>query len=564
MNEYYREPDTLISLLHLNFNINNQDVLDFKNETEQRAFFNSHVDFRLEDATFQRANMSIRYNGKYDDIINMNYGFFKNFIKTDTDKIYYFFIENVIYLNENTCDIQIKIDVWQTYLFDYTFGQSFVERQHVSNDTIGANTINEGLETGEYVGNPLVAAEVFCNLNDWLDSYVCIGVSKVLDLMLYDPSHKYNGVYSGVTYFIFPTFNDATAYLINGNKKFGGEEVVSMFMLPQALSGYDGTPPFRDYLDPISKETLFKYVDVKPSDYLREMGEIKVYQPTNIDGYTPRNNKLLTYPYMYFNLSNNVGTSQIYKYELFTKPDGYCKFNIKGAIGVGCSIYAEPYKYAIGSANYDTTGLPADTFMYSVSAGKTPQCAWTNSNYANYVAKNGANLAVEGASGILQAFIGLLGAQNLATANNVVSPNSALGFTGEGIGGGLLKTAGVLATLYGESKVPDTAYNGANQGDYLYADRRGFTINKRSIKREFAIIIDDFFTMYGYKINRTIIPNFKTRKYFNFLKTIECKIKSNKIPQMYLDELMSIFNNGVTVWHDYNKMYDYSVNNVIL
>ena len=64
MNEYYREPDTLISLMHLNFNINNQDVLDFKNETEERALFNSHVEFRLEDAAFQRANMSIRYNGK--------------------------------------------------------------------------------------------------------------------------------------------------------------------------------------------------------------------------------------------------------------------------------------------------------------------------------------------------------------------------------------------------------------------------------------------------------------------------------------------------------------------
>lgn len=562
MNEYYREPDTLISLMHLNFNVNNQDVLDFKTETEQRAFFNSHVEFRLEDATFQRADMTIRYSGKYDDIINMNYGFFKNFIKTDTDKIYYFFITHVTYLNENACDISIKIDVWQTYLFDYTFGQSFVERQHVSNDTIGANTINENLETGEYIGNPLNATEVLCNANEWLDSYVCIGVSEVLDLMLYDPSHEYNGVYSGVTYFIFPTFADATKYLVRGNKVFGGEEVVSMFMLPHALSGYDGTPPFRDYIDAISKEVLFKYVDVKPSSTIRDITDIKVFQPNNIDGYTPRNNKLLTYPYMFFTLSNNVGTSSVYKYELFTKTDGYCKFDIKGAMGVGCSIYAEPYKYAIGLASPDTTGLPADTFMYSVSAGKTPQCAWTNNNYMNYVAKNGTNLMVEGAAGIIGAFTGVLGARNLATGA-ITHPNTGLIYQYD-IASGLSKTAGALATLYGESTVPDTAYNGGNQGDYLYADRKSFTINKRSIKREFAIIIDDFFTMYGYRINRNIVPNFKTRKYFNFLKTIECKIKTNKIPQMYLDELMEIFNIGVTIWHDYNKMYDYSVDNSIL
>lgn len=563
VNEYYREPDTLIRLMHLNFTENNTDVLDFANETEQRSFFNSHTDLLLEDATFQRANMCVRYNGSYDKVITMNYGYFKNFINNDTDKVYYFFITNVEYLNDYTCNIYIKIDVWQTYLFDFKMSQSFVERQHVSNDTIGSNTINEGLETGEYIGNPLNNSEVLSNANTWLDCYVCVGVSEVLDLMLYEPKHEYNGVYSGITYFIFPTFEDVTNYLIEGNKQFAGEEVVSMFMLPKSLTGYDGTPPFRDYIQPISKEVQFRYCDVKTTSSLLKMSDIKVYQPNNVDGYTPRNNKLFTYPYMFFTLSNNIGTNQIYKYELFDKTNGYCRFDIKGAIGVGCSIYAVPYKYAIGLAKYDQTGDIADTFMYSVSAGKTPQCAYTNNNYMNYVAKNGANLAVEGASGILQTLMGVMSAKNVVGMSGVVNPNTGLGYLGEGANG-LFKTANVLATLYGESKVPDTAYNGGNQGDYLFADRRGFTINKRSIKREFAIIIDDYFTKYGYKINRNIVPNFKTRKYFNYVKTIECNIKSTNIPQTYLNELMNMFNNGVTIWHSYNNMYDYSVDNAIL
>lgn len=46
----------------------------------------------------------------------------------------------------------------------------------------------------------------------------------------------------------------------------------------------------------------------------------QVNKPTSVNGYTPRNKKLLTYPYCYLLLSNNAGSSNILMYEKFTEP----------------------------------------------------------------------------------------------------------------------------------------------------------------------------------------------------------------------------------------------------
>ena len=53
------------------------------------------------------------------------------------------------------------------------------------------------------------------------------------------------------------------------------------------------------------------------------------FSKTNtIDGYTPRNNKLLTFPYQYLLVSNNNGSSNILHFERFNGQT--CNFNIKG------------------------------------------------------------------------------------------------------------------------------------------------------------------------------------------------------------------------------------------
>ena len=61
--------------------------------------------------------------------------------------------------------------------------------------------------------------------------------------------------------------------------------------------------------------------------------------------------------------------------------------------------------------------------------------------------------------------------------------------------------------------------------------------------------IYDYFVKYGYKVNRWEQININSRKYFNFIKTNICNITGNNVPHEYLEEIKSIFDRGVTIWH---------------
>lgn len=90
--------------------------------------------------------------------------------------------------------------------------------------------------------------------------------------------------------------------------------------------------------------------------------------------------------------------------------------------------------------------------------------------------------------------------------------------------------------------------------------RNGFSFYKMSIKQEYAKIIDDFFSMFGYKVNEVKIPNVTGRQNWNYVKTIDANILGD-IPQEDMQKLKDIFNSGVTFWHNPNTFLDYSQSN---
>ena len=71
--------------------------------------------------------------------------------------------------------VEIETDVWQSWMFDITFKNSFIEREHVNDDTFGLHTVPEGLDTGEYIINE---CDEFTRM-DLVNTY--IGVSRVQD-----------------------------------------------------------------------------------------------------------------------------------------------------------------------------------------------------------------------------------------------------------------------------------------------------------------------------------------------------------------------------------------------
>lgn len=65
----------------------------------------------------------------------------------------------------------------------------------------------------------------------------------------------------------------------------------------------------------------------------------------------------------------------------------------------------------------------------------------------------------------------------------------------------------------------------------------------------YKIRIVDYFKRYGYSVNASMSINFNTRKYYNYIKTINCNIGSARVPYKDLEEIKNIFNSGITFWH---------------
>lgn len=75
-----------------------------------------------------------------------------------------------------------------------------------------------------------------------------------------------------------------------------------------------------------------------------------------------------------------------------------------------------------------------------------------------------------------------------------------------------------------------------------------FSCYIRTLSWDNAEKVDNYFTMFGYKVNELKVPEFATRQYYNYYKMPVCNITGN-IPQTALDEIRAKFQRGITLWN---------------
>ena len=128
-------PNTNIKLLKVPLTLDNKNQITFSNATAQYNYFNSLPKLELENATYQRKDNVIRYPEHFDNLIDYNYCMYQN--ESYSNKWFYAYVTSMTYVNDNLTLIGIETDVWQTWQFDLTFHQSFIEREmiDVASDT---------------------------------------------------------------------------------------------------------------------------------------------------------------------------------------------------------------------------------------------------------------------------------------------------------------------------------------------------------------------------------------------------------------------------------------------
>lgn len=460
-----------------------KDALDFSSASAQTAYFNGKQKYNLTNLTPVRMQNAIRVPVEADRLYDCNYICFQN--ANFGNKWFYAFITDINFVNVNMSEIKFQIDVLQTWWFDITIHPCFVEREHISTDTIGANLVTENLELGDYI------ARSFDGTNQ-------LGRSSIVVAATTDSSGTrvtggtYCGIYSGLYYSVFDSYegvNTMIETLTNANK---ADAIVSIFQMPTAMVG--------DIGGAAKSYTVNKTKNIM-----------------DIDGYTPRNMKLFTYPYNFMYVTNLNGNSAEFHYEYFSGAN--CEFTLAGDMSCNPQVFLAPNNYK---------GVPVNYNEKMVLDGY-PQCAYSTDSFKAWLAQNGASTAVS-----------VLGSAFSTAAGMAINPMAGIG--------GVISIAGTLAKISETASLPRQAHGSAGSSASFAVGIKDFAFMPMTIRREYAEIIDDFFDLYGYATHEVKIPNITGRPSWNYVKTIDSKI-TGSVPFEDMNTIRSIFDNGVTFWH---------------
>ena len=534
-NGYVITPDSQIILLKCPLEMDSKHQLSFSSVYTQYDYFYNLPHKVMLNATYQRKDGRLYFEGSFDECLTYNYCMYRNV--TYQDKWFYAFVTDIRFESNNSCSCQLKTDVFQTWQFDYTIKKSFIERSHVAKntDTVGAYTVPEGLETGEYV--------TYLHWVDTLKPANSVIMACTLDYQnplftqtnLLQWSDTYNGLFAGCGYYKY--MSTSLGQLMSDIKYLNGlgqiDSIICLFMYPSAWTS-TGTG------------TYVNKVNGSSTPYTEDYGIPKI---TTLDGYTPKNNKLLTYPYCYIMASNGVGTANIYKQELWsvdndsTHTTTYNKMVMRlwSVLCPGGSVKVTPINYNGCAINVDE----------GFSLGKYPQLSFPVDLYTNWEVQNGTNIFGTQLTATETGYVGaaIRGVSNLLTGNLVGSAD-ALG-----------QAFGTMQEQYRHSLIPPTIGGNINNGDVsAVSGLMAFQYQKCGIKAEFARNIDNYFEMFGYKLNKVDTINTSSRSNWNFIKTIDVNMTGN-IPERDLQELKDLYNGGFTIWHTTTYFMDYSQTN---
>lgn len=550
-------PNTDVILLKCPLELDQANQLNFANATAQyNYFYNLPKKIVGDDFTYQRKDSYIDVDDIIDNLYSYNYVMYRN--DEFSDKWFYAFIEKMEFVSTECTRIYIKTDTFQTWQFNLTYKSSFVEREHVNDDTIGRHTVPEGLELGDFQivdANYSSLFEGGDGFDDWL---VCFAVTKFPNGVstIAQETSTIGSVFSSLHFFAVHDMSQARLCIktYEDDSNITTDAIVNVYMVPRSCVNINmATSNLADGTTPTniggSGGSVFAY----PIYDSWTSQEYYIEQPDTLaGGFTPVNKKLYTYPYSYFYATNKTGEEVEYRWEDFPTVSGKKRATYKKIIVPSASISAKLYFTNYKGWSNDT--YSTRLYNYGINFSKAPVCAWTTDYYTNWLTQNGVNVATGLASGVIS---GLAGAGiGIATGN----PLSVFGGTATT----LSSVASTIGEVQRAKTTPPQANGDINTGDVIFAYAKNtIAFYQMSIKPEYAAICDSFFSMFGYKVNEVKIPNITGRANWNYVKTIGCYILAD-IPQDDLQEIKNMFDNGLTIWHNPSTFRDYSQSNAIV
>ena len=473
-------------------------------------------------------------------LINAGYIRFKN--TSFENKWFYAFVKNVEYVNNVTTQVNFELDVMMTWMGTFTLNECFIERQHTLGDAIGANIADEKLETGEFV---------------------CEGVDNTTYFQNYAIA-------------LYKAYNpDKDSGTIHSDYAQGTYVPVALYKPLLDSSGADTISDILESIQTDNRTDEILCIKIVPNYFTAKQDAVptatkavsKPYSGSTAWGnFVPHNNKLYTYPYKHLNVVNCEGDSCVYKYEYFNSlPDatssGNCQFALWGtAITPEVNIMCIPASYKGLNLNYSE----------AITMQNFPTACFVVDGYKAYLAQRDSTIFGNAGSNIVQGAV---------TGVITGGPGGAL------VGGGLGLLSGakgaisdwlqefvkshaddntllgsVLSSITGgsvPSRVPDELKGKMSSNVMVQTRQKDFYFKKMCITKNYAMMIDNFFDLYGYAVKQHAVPNMSARPYWTYVKTVGCSVSGN-LPADDGAQIESIFDKGVRFWKNHNHIGHYS------
>lgn len=545
-------PTSKLRLLHNVPLYDYEHTVIYNDSTSQYNDFMTYLKYNIgDDFTFIRDNGSVKVALPIGSCYDINYIMFQN--SSYSNKWFYAFVTAQNYVNDETTELEFTVDEMQSWMFEYSIEESFVEREHVMDDTIGAHTVPEGLETGDYIGTGNVVT-AYSELGVY--AYLTEDLGDEMSSVTVNPPSTYGRLPITCYWTYLGNASDvntpgrikelADTYASKGKS----DAIICMFTQPNS------------------------FVPINPS--MQAQVQSMALAPRTLSK-TPKNNKLYTYPYCAC-IVESPGQSLQLKYELMKATT---ELSLRCTWGPGCKVMGNITDY---------NDIPGGfSYAYQMTLGNFPLMAWTSNAFQNWLALNKASIVTNVVGGLASTIGGIATGNlvNKAVIRSAKNAQSALSGTedrlrieraryrsssrtasakmeGAPIQGAISVGQSVLSTLvsvYEHSLVPDTMNGSANASDVNSANgSNGFRSYCVSIKPEFVTIIDNYFEHYGYKVNAMKVPNISGRPHWNYVKTIGANVHGTA-PSQTLEVIRSVLDSGVTFWKSLSEVENYSLNN---
>lgn len=567
------------------------DTLYFPTVAQKDAYFDNiqrlaHVDkcyYARENRGFVRVELPMN------TLIHAQYMRFKN--TSYENKWWYAFVTDVNYINDNTTEVQFELDPMLSWMGAFTLADCFVERQHGETDEIGDNLVDEPLDTGEYV---VISDDVSGYMDDWV--YVVFYTPTVASTLVIPDNHVFNqlGIYSGLQIQIFD--DDRTS----GSSSPTGLTQLHNFLLndPVNINVQMIMHVPEKFIPKIANYTPFYTGQTDYSSINREYAPISNYDKyvtrnTALAGsYQPDNNKLFTYPYNFFTVWNGEDKENEYRYELFDLDlvTGYKRayFKILSSVGEPTEAMCVPMAYRGISLNYPESSTMRDfspaswvsdafmaylaQFMSSAPTRLLAGLAMDNLT----MAANAANVGTEVVDTTIDKGSTISSSASFGGTGNVVSTDvvnknyktihktKPVGHQKPPIGG-VLAIRGVLLDGFTHLTNASSVHGKPSNTILEVEQEKDFWFFQKSVRPEYAEIIDGYFTMFGYAQKKVMQPKMHVRTRFTYVKTRDCKINCYpSCPASDANFIEELFNKGIRFWVDHTDIGNYSSPNPCL